>query len=484
MNIKKATKLFKGFFLVGLLTFSNIASQTKETSAAAIDNDPNPALYLTARWVDAVVTCTRAISPSGEPALKETLRLDEYNRMDIFVSGSGNNGRIITGHDLEYSGGLSGDDGVASCEEIVLPGIAPVAEIFGSTSALVDLFYTKSGATYQRKDEAGRKAASDALLAKAFVSANNRGDIRKARLSVAFSECFKESADGSSDIAGLSKDFVYINNRDSGSEIAVGLGDINSSSEKLTCSTLANLAKESEEDLISFMEDNNVTTGVLRNNPQNLYANIRASSLSDTVVSSIRTGVLTALRANPDKVSFCLAAASLPTTIGTESIAEWLVTGNYEDNLIYAGAGRGIPATAQQAESLKACLLDEQALGNQLAPLLASLNSSLEVINEELVNNTGSSSESTTEDDVCLSEGDNFISWAACPLINLLNDAFDKIKVTLQDMLKFSIEDSGPGTAGSVNELENAWNVFRGIASILIIIFFLTALLVKSIKGE
>lgn len=66
----------------------------------------------------------------------------------------------------------------------------------------------------------------------------------------------------------------------------------------------------------------------------------------------------------------------------------------------------------------------------------------------------------------------------------MLNDAFDKIKDTLQDMLKFSIEDSGSGTAANVNELKSSWNIFRGLASILIIIFFLTALLVKSIKGE
>lgn len=464
--------------LPGLIIPSQTASAESLDSNKVLNSEPQPIIYLYARWVDSIVKCTKAIDSSGNPALKETLTESEFTSLNIFRSGDSNTGRVTVGHDLEYSGGLSGDDGVASCEELVPHAKQPVSEVFGGISNFVSQFYDKDGSLYRRKSETERKKSSEDLLARSFISANNKGDIRKARLAVAFSECFKESNNGSND-TDLPDKFLYVSGKNSGSNIKTGLGG---DSEELRCSTLANLAKSSNEDLISFMKDNNVTTSVLRNNPQNVYANLRANYMTDTLVSGARASVLQVLNRNLDKVAFCLDASGLPKTINIASIAQWLVTNNYKDNLLTGTIGDG-SATEQQAADLKACLLDKQALGDELTPILASLNSGLEIINSDLTSSTGSATE-TTDSDVCLSKGDNFISWLACPLINLIDSFFSTIKGTFQDMLKFSIEDSGDGTASNLSELKSAWNIFRGIASILIIIFFLTALLVKSIKGE
>lgn len=483
-------KVFQPLALLLMLAIPFVAPNLNTSAASIIDSNPTPIQYLTSRWVNAVTKCTLQLKDDGGSALKDSLSTAERNSMLIFNSGSGDTGRLTVGHDLEYGGGLEGNDGVASCEELILPSIEYISEAFGSVTAFVDFFYTPgpSGSVFYLKDDGSTFGSqidtyANQILQKNFVSDSDKGDIRKARLSVAFAECFKESTTGSTDTPDLSSKYVYVSGKDSNSNIPVGLGEPGGVSEKLNCSTLANLADKSQEDLLGFMQKYNVTTGVLRNNPQNIYANIRADGLTEVSLSGARTGVLTVLTAHPDKVSFCLTSAGLPNTIGLSSITEWLITGNSKDNLIYTGAGSGVSATDTQANNLKSCLLDDAALGTELVPILASLKSNLEVIDADSANNTGSSSEST-DSDVCLSKGDNFISWAACPLINLLNDAFDKIKGTLQDMLKFSIEDSGDGTVANTNELKNSWNIFRGIASILIIIFFLTALLVKSIKGE
>lgn len=217
------------------------------------------------------------------------------------------------------------------------------------------------------------------------------------------------------------------------------------------------------------------------------------TQLDDQAKSDAISAISAKFILSPDKLSKCTGFSDLfkiyPVTDSAPALAEWLVDGGH----IYSTGSRSganiIESTTgtRDASSQRVFTDDEETLvktcltteyGAELLELIASAGGSA------TAPSTTTGATSTTDSDVCLSEGDQFSSWFACPLINLLNDAFDKIKVTLQDMLKFSIEDSGAGTASSVNELKNAWNVFRGIASILIIIFFLTALLVKSIKGE
>ncbi len=491
----KPTRLITHTLLAVILVAPSIFAANSQASASTIlDSEPNPAVYLYARWVDAIVKCAGDVDEDGKSSLKPTLGKSEYNSMLIFRDGKGNDGRVVVGHDLEYSGGISGDDGVASCNELIIPGMYAINQVFGSTGAFLDNLYTKgtySDDVYILKDSGsliapGVKKYVDDLLKTKFISANNTGDIRKSRLAVAFSECFKESSGSDNDTPGLSANYVYVNGKSSGSSIKVGLGDPGGPSESLDCSTLANLAKPSNEDLIAFMSKYNVTTGVLRNNPQNIYANIMSGSLSEQLVSNIRPGIVTALNASSDIVKYCLSSAKLPQTISADSLADWLVSGNYKDNLTYTEAGKSKSATEDEAAGLKACLLDKgHSLGQFLTATLATLNQGLETIDSARQDSSGSSSESGTVDsDVCLSKGDNFISWLACPVINLIDSFFATLRNTLQEMLKFSIEDSGDGTASNLNELKASWNIFRGIASILIIIFFLTALLVKSIRGE
>lgn len=465
-------------FLLPLLT-ALVTVSSGQADASTPTNSPIPAQYLTARWVNAIARCTLATDDGGSPALKESLDSSEYARMDIFRTGEGNKGRLTVGHDLEYSGGVSGDDGVVACEELVVPGKSRISEAFGSTSDFIDLFYDKVGSQYNRKDETERIKASEKLLASLFVGAADTGDIEKIRYSIAFAECFKESTDGTSDISGLSKDYKYVNGKDDGSNIPVGIGDI----EKVTCSRLASRAQSGNLDLITFMSENNVTTSILRNNPQNLYANIRASNLSEVVDSAVRGPMLSLLNSNPDIIKFCTAAASLPV-IGTDSIAEWLISGEIKDNLVYTGAGSStIEATSEQANTLKTCLLSDPAFGTSLKSMLSQLGIATEGIADDLTNNTGtsSSSSSASEADACLSS-DDFLGWFVCPVIDKIISFTEVLQGTIETALKFKVDEIGTSTEGA-QSIKDSWNIFRSLGTILLIIGFLIALLVKAIKG-
>ncbi len=84
--------------------------------------------------------------------------------------------------------------------------------------------------------------------------------------------------------------------------------------------------------------------------------------------------------------------------------------------------------------------------------------------------------------DICLSDGDNFISWAACPVVGFVDSLLEWVQENLiESQLKFDLEQTN---TASGNGMKTAWGVFRTIASLVIIIGFLIALLVKAVRGE
>jgi hypothetical protein len=89
-----------------------------------------------------------------------------------------------------------------------------------------------------------------------------------------------------------------------------------------------------------------------------------------------------------------------------------------------------------------------------------------------------------TDDDPCLAKGTAFLSWMICPAINIIDDVLKVFTGFIKEQLHFDPEDSAQIDPEHKKSMKAAWGVLRGIASLIIIIGFLVALLVKSIRGE
>ena len=77
--------------------------------------------------------------------------------------------------------------------------------------------------------------------------------------------------------------------------------------------------------------------------------------------------------------------------------------------------------------------------------------------------------------------------------LGAIQSALEKIENNVQELLKFDLANAqGKGKKGGTDktgaetlvEIRDSWNTFRALASILIIVGFLTALTVKAVKGE
>lgn len=177
---------------------------------------------------------------------------------------------------------------------------------------------------------------------------------------------------------------------------------------------------------------------------------------------------------------FVLCRATLPDAYDTfdtaalmKSVAQWII--NPETHPLPTVANRNatldVKPTAEEEAAFTDCLnsqygdaLEKAANKKINAPQTAS-----------------ESDESSEEADACLSS-DDFLGWFACPLINMVVDVTKKIEKVITDSLKFDL-----ATIGTNEDVESAmketWNIFRSIATILLVIGFLIALLVKAIKG-
>lgn len=436
----------------------------------------SPGDYLTARWVSVVLECLQKGQTAGiGGSTKGTLTSNEADKFEIFVDREGGpDSRVDIGHDLEYDDGVSdGDDGVASCAEIQKPAKAHIEKAFGSALDFVKLFYDRNPSGSGWKLKADPTDQAEEMLSSQFIQSTKKGDVRKIRLAVAFSKCFDEASSGTatvdSDTPDLTKAYNYLDGR--GPESTVTVGTLTGDG-VYKCKTLLNLAKE--EGLVDFMRTYNVRTGTLRNNPQHLYANVAAGQDSEEAISEARTAILEILDANPDIVTVCLTKAGL-SSIPNSSIAEWLMTGDDSLISVYTGSASSRPATESETSTLMSCLMSEDALGNELRPVLEELEGRLAEIEAEL---EASLEETEDASDDCL-KNDDFFGWIVCPIINGIDAILETLEDYIQEMLQFKLDDELQGEG-----LRNAWNVFRSLSTVLIMIGFLVALLVKTIKGD
>lgn len=181
-------------------------------------------------------------------------------------------------------------------------------------------------------------------------------------------------------------------------------------------------------------------------------------------------------KTNPNVIVACLASSGLPTTISTATITAWLVSGDSKD--LEWRNGNNVHATDEQATSLLGCLSDPKNIPG-LADILKDLGKDLASIKESIEKITPSSAKA----DACLAE-DDFVAWFACPALNIIDKVLEGLQKQIQEWLKFDLDqqnvDNGSGDGG----IHAAWNVFRALATVLIMGGFLLALLVKGVRGE
>jgi hypothetical protein len=137
-------------------------------------------------------------------------------------------------------------------------------------------------------------------------------------------------------------------------------------------------------------------------------------------------------------------------------------------------------------ELLTTCIKD--GYGGFVTNILDELNEKLaETDASPVANSSASSSTADSDTDKCL-EGDSILGWVVCPIIEKIQSTLGVLEGYIGSMLKFDLAnvqgEGGTGGDKSQKEIRESWNIFRSLASILIIIGFLTALTVKAVRGE
>ena len=149
----------------------------------------------------------------------------------------------------------------------------------------------------------------------------------------------------------------------------------------------------------------------------------------------------------------------------------------------------GNPDQTTVEDSLTDCI--KEKYGAFVTNILDDLDDTIE--GNEPIDDASSDSPTAKDDtDKCL-EGDSFLGWLVCPMLGAIQSALEKIENNVQELLKFDLANAqGKGKKGGTDktgaetlvEIRDSWNTFRALASILIIVGFLTALTVKAVKGE
>ncbi len=163
--------------------------------------------------------------------------------------------------------------------------------------------------------------------------------------------------------------------------------------------------------------------------------------------------------------------ATFPLGDAISVVAGWLASGGTGE-ITYSGPyGSQITIPATASTNVKTCL--DGAFGESLQEILE-----LEPETPADPNVEDQSSDSDSPSDDCLSKADQFIAWFACPIINIIDSVLEKIEDIIKGMLKFDLNKQNKD--GGIKE---AWNIFRGLASVLIMGGFLLALVIKGVKG-
>lgn len=490
--------------LVLFAFFAPLISSSSVSAAVSIDvgKAAAPKDFLEGRIYAEGVSCIyeKYTKNDGRDVLRRDITTNEATKMDIFTATSGDgDSNAITGSDI-MSLVSSAKDGEIECEELEPALKTVIPKIYEDPMSFILKFYEKKDdGGYKLRDKDTVLAAARTILDSNFVTSLNENEAKLARDAIAFAQCFKEGPSGmdpkNSDTPSLSKGFVYLDGKDSNSTVKYGYSSFGPNHTYQCFGVLSSAEKMGDlGDIAAYLKEYDVTTDILRKNPQDLYANLVSVKETDERMATARGDITTLLESSPEKVKYCLGYSGLPTDgIPIASVVEFLVTGSTSQLAYTLPDTTATEATDEEAETLKACLLGEGAFGQELKGLLDGLSEDLSKINENLVKNRGSQGD---QSDDCLSS-DDFLGWFVCPVLNLVDSVLETLEDVIQSMLRFSLEDTTVDTVDSQgqattvqiygqnqnDELHTSWNIFRSIATILLTIGFLVALLVKAIKG-
>lgn len=170
-------------------------------------------------------------------------------------------------------------------------------------------------------------------------------------------------------------------------------------------------------------------------------------------------------------MSECAKASSIPTTsLNASQVASWLAFNDADHPFPVQPA-----PDSTTLSNFKACLLG-------FTPDIKTILEDLGTISDNVDDATEAQEEANdaSKEDDCLSKADAFLAWFACPIINLVDSFLEKIQDIIQRLLAFDLDKQ----ATHDGTLRDAWNIFRSLATVLIMAGFLLALVVKGVRGE
>lgn len=380
---------------------------------------------------------------------------------------------------------LTGDGSVQdiqNCKFARAFGMIAAQNLFGSTENFLKLFYDyraqspgpgQPGQTWYAKSNI--QALSTEYLNKAVYSSDT---LKKANLAYISSiDCLK----------GSGNNLDYQDGIDSSTSVPIPMA--------IGPTTLTNcgeLRNKWDSEVKPWLENySNLVSGIgnftvdnIRNSPDALYRAIRVKAQADRFRTQAKDKFLEVFNAAPDILNTCLASSGIGTLGNQVNPGSGSAISTSEDVASFmAGITNDIdldPNDSTKEDSLKLCL--EQNYGSFVKTIENELADNLTNIGANTNSGSttpGTSSASQSQEDQCI-EGDVFTGWFVCPALGIIQKALGGLENTIKGMLDFKVGLNG---GSSEKDIREAWNTFRSIANILVIIGFLVALLVQTIKG-
>lgn len=493
-RLKKLTNKFSAVLLLVVLLVSLVASALSPTVDAADpdfnwDAEPKPTQLKDLRLVYSALDCLSEDlkAPDGDSSRP----YKPLSKTDVESFSFFSDRKINVGFDIAK------DYGQLTCKRVGEKAEASIEKLFGSKKKFLENFYE------YKKDSPGAGQPGDTYYPKAGkylddymekASFNNQGILGKLQMAYAFSRCFDEASSGFKDTdnilpaqGNVKYKPVGISNLDDASDedLAAALSKkiplSKTLGNSLPCQTIYDIFDYQGfvGDYVNVLEGSgkSLTTGVLRNTSDALFDAISVKAQKAEFQTAALNKITDLFAATPDVLSTCWTSAGFTgSPAGSHRAVAKYLTG-----MVDSVDG---DAESTKEESLKNCL--KTGYGAFLTDVLDELADNLAGI-DATTNAAAASSTADTDSDKCL-EGDSILGWVVCPIIEKIQSTLGVLEGYIGSMLKFDLAnvqgEGGTGGDKSQKEIRESWNIFRSLASILIIIGFLTALTVKAIRGE
>ena len=470
-KLKRFNKSLSGIFLLATLVAPLISSTFPPSVSADVppllaaggfnpDAEVKPTQVEDVLLLEALVKCN--VGAGSTPAQLSQSQVDSLN---IFSDPT-----AIVSVGPALDNGPDGDEQF-SCREVAAKAAPAIKNLFGSNKAYVENFYIyeetspgagQPGRTYYARTDPPQtmfQLYRDKPVFSSYLLEN-------IDLAFYFAKCYDED--------GTTGDYKLLDSATPDTLVMNG----GSAATQLTCQQVF--------DSFNFSnfgdEYGGFTTGRLRNSPSTLFDAIKNKALNEEARADAAQKLLNIFTITPGPLGECWANAGLTFRMDQGQDAADLLAGVISDI-------DGNPDQTTVEDSLTDCI--KEKYGAFVTNILDDLDDTIE--GNEPIDDASSDSPTAKDDtDKCL-EGDSILGWVVCPMLGAIQSALEKIENNVQELLKFDLANAqGKGKKGGTDktgaetlvEIRDSWNTFRALASILIIVGFLTALTVKAVKGE